>query len=73
MGRWSIKEHAKYYTFLVVNENILKNKNMHKNDRIFRLMSRFIMSRTSEQCRSHHQKIERKWTDITTIISNLTE
>ena len=29
-------------------------------DKIFKTMERFVISREAEQCRSHHQKMEKK-------------
>jgi hypothetical protein len=40
-------------------------------DKIFKTMELFIGTRQAEQCRSHHQKMEKKYLNFTTIISNL--
>lgn len=38
-----------------------ENKRMRRIDRIFLAMAGFIGSRTADQCRSHHQKMEKKF------------
>lgn len=40
-------------------------------DKIFKSMEMFVGTRQAEQCRSHHQKMEKKYLNFTTIISNL--
>jgi uncharacterized protein YaaR (DUF327 family) len=40
-------------------------------DKIFKSMENFIGTRQAEQCRSHHQKMEKKYHNFSTIISNL--
>jgi hypothetical protein len=34
---------------------------MRRLDKIFKTMANFIGSREAEQCRSHHQKMEKKY------------
>lgn len=34
-------------------------------------MSKYVGTRTPDQCRSHHQKIESKWPDNTEILEKL--
>lgn len=57
IGRWDHSEQTKYYIFLKMNEKFFENKGMRKNDKVFKIMSKFITTRTPDQCRSHHQKI----------------
>jgi hypothetical protein len=40
-------------------------------DKIFKTMELFIGTRQAEQCRSHHQKMEKKYFNFATIIANL--
>jgi len=40
-------------------------------DRIFTSMARFVGSRLAEQCRSHHQKMEKKHHTFTKILKSL--
>lgn len=44
---------------------------MRRMDKIFKSMEMFVGTRQAEQCRSHHQKMEKKYLNFTTIISNL--
>lgn len=40
-------------------------------DKIFKTMEIFVGTRQAEQCRSHHQKMEKKYFNFATIIANL--
>jgi hypothetical protein len=40
-------------------------------DKIFKSMELFVGTRQAEQCRSHHQKMEKKYHNFITIILNL--
>jgi hypothetical protein len=40
-------------------------------DKIFKTMETFIGTRQAEQCRSHHQKMEKKYHNFVSIIANL--
>lgn len=44
---------------------------MRRMDKIFKTMELFIGTRQAEQCRSHHQKMEKKYLNFPTIIANL--
>lgn len=44
---------------------------MRRMDKIFKTMELFIGTRQAEQCRSHHQKMEKKYLNFVTIIHNL--
>ena len=44
---------------------------MRRMDKIFKTMETFIGTRQAEQCRSHHQKMEKKYHNFPTIIKNL--
>lgn len=44
---------------------------MRRMDKIFKTMELFIGTRQAEQCRSHHQKMEKKYLNFATIIINL--
>jgi hypothetical protein len=46
---------------------------MRRMDKIFKTMEIFIGTRQAEQCRSHHQKMEKKYINFISIISNLRE
>ncbi|CAD8103923.1 unnamed protein product [Paramecium primaurelia] len=55
-GHWSKQEHELYLEFVNNHFDILKSKYDKKSKKIFKLMSKFITTRTPTQCRSHHQK-----------------
>lgn len=40
-------------------------------DKIFKIMAEFIGTREAEQCRSHHQKMERKYHSFYKILKHL--
>ena len=44
---------------------------MRRMDKIFKTMEKFVGSREAEQCRSHHQKMEKKHGSFTTILREL--
>ncbi len=44
---------------------------MRRMDKIFKTMELFVGTRQAEQCRSHHQKMEKKYLNFATIIVNL--
>lgn len=44
---------------------------MRRMDKIFKSMELFVGTRQAEQCRSHHQKMEKKYHNFITIVSNL--
>ena len=73
LGRWEEKEHKLYYIFLTVNEKLFEKKDSRRTDKVFKTMADFIGTRTSDQCRSHHQKIESKLGSITDIVEKLTQ
>jgi hypothetical protein len=47
------------------------NRHMRRMDKIFKTMEQFIGTRQAEQCRSHHQKMEKKYLNFVAIINNL--
>lgn len=46
-------------------------KKLRRMDKIFKSMADFIGSREAEQCRSHHQKMEKKFKSFYKILKNL--
>ncbi|CAD8121560.1 unnamed protein product [Paramecium sonneborni] len=56
-GHWTAYEHYIYIEFLKQNHNTtMQNQQNRKNNKIFKLMSMTIGTRSPSQCRSHHQK-----------------
>ncbi|CAD8085677.1 unnamed protein product [Paramecium sonneborni] len=55
-GHWSAQEHQVYLTFLLQHREVMESSELKKTNKIFKLMSDIIKSRSPSQCRSHHQK-----------------
>ena len=58
-GRWTEDEKMAYFCF-VQSFPQLFDKSLTKSFRSFKIMAKFIRTRTAVQCRSHHQKMVRK-------------
>ena len=71
MGHWSEDEQKKYYIFLERYHDKFSDKKCRRHDKIFRIMAEFIGTREADQCRSHHQKIEKKYHSFEDIITHL--
>jgi hypothetical protein len=70
-GHWSLEENKRYHWFLEIHYSHFVNRHMRRMDKIFKSMEMFVGTRQAEQCRSHHQKMEKKYLNFTTIVSNL--
>ena len=70
-GHWGLEENKKYHWFLELYNSHFMNKHMRRMDKIFKTMANFIGSREAEQCRSHHQKMEKKYHSFSKILINL--
>ena len=46
---------------------------MRRTDKIFKTMEIFVGTRQAEQCRSHHQKMEKKYINFTNILVHFRE
>ncbi|CAD8096194.1 unnamed protein product [Paramecium sonneborni] len=56
-GHWTPEEHQTYVEFLEKHHtSTMQNQQNRKNNKIFKLMSEIIGTRSPSQCRSHHQK-----------------
>ncbi|CAD8122459.1 unnamed protein product [Paramecium sonneborni] len=56
-GHWSNEEHQIYVKFLEQHHSTcMESQQNRKNNKIFKLMSQTIGTRSPSQCRSHHQK-----------------
>ncbi|CAK70396.1 unnamed protein product (macronuclear) [Paramecium tetraurelia] len=84
-GHWTPEEHQTYVEFLEKHhDTTMQNQQNRKNNKIFKLMSEIIGTRSPSQCRSHHQKFnpytpagqrrlkknKKKWTTETQIQLN---
>ena len=70
-GHWSLEENKRYHWFLEIHHHHFICKEMRRLDKIFKTMSTFIGSREAEQCRSHHQKMEKKHHSFSNILLHL--
>ncbi|CAD8146997.1 unnamed protein product [Paramecium octaurelia] len=57
-GHWTPEEHQTYVEFLQnhLTQSLSCSQDNKKNNKIFKLMSQTIGTRSPSQCRSHHQK-----------------
>lgn len=72
-GHWDEEENRKYFLFLTVHHNNFERKNLRRSEKIFKVMSRYLGTRTADQCRSHHQKMEKKCLSFQKILEYLAE
>lgn len=71
VGHWTTEEKKKYHWFLEIYHSHFENKQMRRMDKIFKTMADFLTSRAADQCRSHHQKMEKKYKTFYNILFNL--
>ena len=70
-GHWSSEQNKYYHWFLQLHSGHFIQKHMRRTDKIFKSMALFISTRQAEQCRSHHQKMEKKYHSFYRIIEKL--
>jgi hypothetical protein len=70
-GHWRLEENKRYHWFLEVHHLHFIQREMRRLDKIFKTMSKFISTREAEQCRSHHQKMEKKFSSFSRILLHL--
>lgn len=70
-GHWSHEEKKKYHWFLEIHHHHFINKHLRRSDKIFKTMESFLGTRQAEQCRSHHQKMEKKFKYFERILIHL--
>ena len=54
-GQWQEKETLQYFIFIYHHLEKFATKSSRKSLKIFKQMSKFISTRNSSQCRTHHQ------------------
>ncbi len=59
-GHWSAYERERYHLFLEAYHTHFEQRHLRRLAKIFKLMAGFIGTRAPDQCRSHHQKMEKK-------------
>jgi hypothetical protein len=67
-GHWSKRENMLYVMFLNYFEAKFSKKQNRRLWKFFKLMSEFIETRSPNQCRSHHQKMEKNYSSVSSII-----
>jgi len=67
---WEIKEAILYWKFVQENQQTLEFKEKKHKQKIFNDMADFIKTRDTHQCRSHHQKIIKKYKNLGTFIKD---
>lgn len=70
-GHWDLEENKRYHWFLEIHSSHFIQKHLRRMDKIFKSMALFVATREAEQCRSHHQKMEKKFYTFAEIIKNL--
>lgn len=70
-GRWSYQERREYYVFLKIYSQFFVSKEHRRNDKVFRMMANHVQTRTPDQCRTHHQKLEFKHFRLCKILESL--
>ena len=68
VGHWSLTEKLQYLEFLKTHRTHLTKKELRRTDKIFKEMSKFVETRAADQCRSHHQKMEKKYGSMDAIV-----
>ncbi len=68
-GKWSMEEHMRYIAFIDFNKDRMRSKEKRRSNKFYQEMSDFVASRNALQCRSHHQKLEEKYTHAIKIVN----
>ena len=69
MYHWSIKQSLKYLLFLRKNQTLFELPlKYRKTQGIMVQISRYLKSKTSDQCRSHHQKMMVRYGSLDNLI-----
>jgi hypothetical protein len=71
-SHWNDEENEKYIQFLVKFREVIEGeKKKRRKWHLNRIMSKFIGTRSHEQCRSHHQKMIKNYRSVEGIITHL--
>lgn len=72
-SHWNEEENDKYVTFLTKFKSVIEGgKKNRRKWHLNRMMSKAIITRSHEQCRSHHQKMMKHYSTIDGILEHLT-
>jgi len=55
-GTWNLQETKLYVQFIKEHSYMFESVVERRKSRVFYEMSKYVLSRTPQQCRSHHQK-----------------
>jgi hypothetical protein len=70
-SHWTEEENGKYIEFLMKFREVIEGeKKQRRKWHLNRIMSKFLGSRSHEQCRSHHQKMIKNYRSIDGIINH---
>ena len=68
---WSDQENRQYISFLRDNLELAKDEELRKKYQIFAMMSKVIPTRKSNQIKSRHQKLCKKYGSLDKILEAL--
>lgn len=71
MNYWSDEEQGLYLAFLKQHMPMITSPEYRKKQRIFKKISALLGTRTPIQVKSHHQKLEGKYKNVSKIIAHL--
>jgi hypothetical protein len=72
-GHWNEKERLKYSVFITFFRRLFEEPHLKKGVRVYEMMSDMIVTRNPNQCRSHHQKMEKYRVTIDEIVASVSE
>lgn len=58
-----------YLEFAKENSVALENKENRRSSKVFKQMAKVVITRSADQCRSHHQKMEKKHGTVQNILT----
>lgn len=68
-GKWSPEEHMNYIAFIDFNKDRMRSREKRRSNKFYQEMADYIITRNALQCRSHHQKLEEKYTHAPKIVN----
>lgn len=57
--------------FMIENKEIFENRDLRRSNKIFKKMAKYVDTRCPEQCRSHHQKYQKKFKTFDSIVQTI--
>jgi hypothetical protein len=59
----------RYVAFIDFNKDRMRSREKRRSNKFYQEMADFIVTRNALQCRSHHQKLEEKYTHAPKIVN----